>query len=92
MFPLEISKELCRVHQKIKNITELRTESKGKYFKNLLPRNESKCKRIIMKQETFDPHSDLWKGGNWGSQEGQKKLNRSHHTKDFKNDIWYLLA
>ena len=41
MFTLEISKELRRDHRTIKkvveNLTKLRTRSKGKGFKNLVP-------------------------------------------------------
>ena len=48
---LEISKEFCRDHQTInkavESITDLRTQIKGKDFKNLLPQNEFKLKRII---------------------------------------------
>ena len=47
----KISKELSRDHRTLKkaleNITKLRTRSKGKAFKNLLPQNESKLKRVI---------------------------------------------
>ena len=64
MFTLEISKEFCRGHQTIKdfeNITMLR--NKGKGFKNLLPDNECKLKRVIVKQ-TLDQNSDLGKAKN----------------------------
>ena len=47
-------KELCRDHQTIKkaveNIIKLRTQSKGKGFKNLLLRDEWKLKWVIAKQ------------------------------------------
>ena len=54
MSSLEISKELCRDHQTIKtaveNITKLKTWTKEKGFKNLLPQDECKQKQVIVKQ------------------------------------------
>ena len=54
MFTLEISKECYRddwmIKKSVKNITKLRTQSKGKGFKNLLHQDESKLKWIIVKQ------------------------------------------
>ena len=54
MSTLEISKELSRDHRMIKkaikNITKLRTQSKGKRFKNIPPLDEYKLKQITEKQ------------------------------------------
>ena len=54
MFTLVISKKFCRDHWTIKkvvrNITNLKTQSKGKGFKNLLPQDECKLKQVLAKQ------------------------------------------
>ena len=54
MSTLEMSKELCRDHQMIKKTVEnwakLRTWSKGKGFRNLLPWDKHKLKQVIAKQ------------------------------------------
>ena len=53
MFTLEKSKELCKDHRTMKvveNINKLKTRSKEKGFKNLLPQHERKLKLVIVNQ------------------------------------------
>ena len=69
---LEISMECWMIKKTVENITKLRTQSKGKGFKNLLPQDEYKLKWVIVRQWNFDQCSDQWKGWNWLSQERQK--------------------
>ena len=53
MFTLKISKELCRdrrtIKKAVKKIIKFRIRIKGKGFKNLLPRDKRKLKRVLTK-------------------------------------------
>ena len=69
MSTYDISKELWRDHQMIKNgvanITKLRTQSKRKGFQDLFTKDEHKIKLSYSKATTFNECSDYWKGWNW---------------------------
>ena len=66
------------IKKAIKNITKLKTQSKGKGFKNLFPQDECKVKQIIAKQPAFRSLKRL-------------ELRESKKIKDIEYfDNWYL--